>query len=126
MCNKIVVEKANLAWNAAFNDKDLNRLVNMYAENAVLSPGNGEALVGHEEIKALFISFIEAGVHSHGLEIIETSGNDNLLYQVAKWHAKSTAESGEITTFGGITSSVLEKDATGEWLVHSHVWNAAQ
>ena len=120
---KAIATSANAAWNQAFNSADCKALAARYAENATLSPGNGQALLGHAEIEALFQSFIDNGVHNHQLEIITTGGSGNLIYQVAKWSANGAGIDGP--AFGGITSSVLEQSTDGTWLTRAHVWNAA-
>jgi len=120
-----IVTAANAAWNDAFNSRDMEKLAGFYAENATLSPGNGQALVGREAVAGLFRSFIEAGVHSHTLETVEVGGDSNTIFQVAKWSAKGAAADGVTPEFGGITMNVLERNAEGNWITRAHVWNAA-
>ncbi|HYG31847.1 MAG TPA: SgcJ/EcaC family oxidoreductase [Methylophilaceae bacterium] len=119
-----IATAANAAWNDAFNSRDIEKLAGFYAENATLSPGNGQALTGREAIAGLFRSFIEAGVHGHSLETIEVGGDGNTIFQVARWSAKGAPVDGVAPEFGGITMNVLEKDANGNWLTRAHVWNA--
>lgn len=121
---KAIVESANTAWNAAFNKKDAQALAALYAENATLSPGNGEVLKGRAQIAGLFQSFFDAGVNQHTLEIVEVGGAGNTIYQVSKWSAKGAAKDGVAPTFGGVTTSVLEKGKDGKWYATNHVWNA--
>lgn len=121
---KAAVEALNNSWNKAFNSSDAKSLSSLYAENGVLSPGNGKALIGRAEIEGLFKSFFEAGVNSHKLEIVTVDGDDKTLYQVAKWSARGAEKDGVAPTFGGITTSVYKKDASGKWVAQSHVWNA--
>lgn len=119
-----IATSANAAWNEAFNAKSSSDLAQLYAQNATLSPGNGKILVGREAIEGLFRSFIEAGIHDHALEIIEVGGSEKLVYQIARWSAKGVTSDGTESLFGGITTSILEQDASGSWRTRSHVWNA--
>ncbi|MFQ6403241.1 YybH family protein [Methylophilus sp. 'Pure River'] len=121
---KAAIETLNNSWNKAFNSSDAKSLANLYAENGVLSPGNGKALIGRAEIEGLFKSFFDAGVNSHKLEIVTVDGDDKTIYQVAKWSARGAEKDGVSPTFGGITTSVYKKDASGKWVAQSHVWNA--
>ena len=121
---KSIIEAANLAWNQALNTGNINALAALYAENAMVSPGNGLALVGRVEIENLFKSFVENGVHNHTLEVIKVGGNEKVIYQISKWNANGAESNGETPSFGGVTMSVLEKDNDGKWLAQSHVWNA--
>ncbi|PPD12590.1 SgcJ/EcaC family oxidoreductase [Methylophilus sp.] len=122
---KASVETLNNNWNKAFNSADAKSLANLYAENGLLSPGNGKVLNGRAEIEGLFKSFFEAGLNNHKLEIVSVDGDDKTLYQVAKWSARGAEKDGVAATYGGVTTSVYKKDAKGKWVTQSQVWNAA-
>jgi uncharacterized protein (TIGR02246 family) len=121
---KAMVDTLNNSWNQAFNNANSKLLASMYAENAVLSPGNGKVLNGRTEIESLFKSFFEAGLNNHKIEIITVGGSKNTLYQVAKWSASGADKDGVKATYSGITTSTYQKDASGKWIARSHVWNA--
>lgn len=123
---RAIVEQANTAWNQALNGGNAKALSELYREDAILSPGNGQTLVGRAAIATLFQGFVDNGVHNHQLEIIQTGSSGSLIYQVAKWSANGAAAAdGKVPSFGGITTSVLEKSSDGKWQVRSHVWNVA-
>jgi ketosteroid isomerase-like protein len=126
MNNRLIIEAANAEWNKALNSGNVKDLATLYTENAILSPGNGVTLVGRAEIEGLFKSFVDAGVHNHTLEIIELGGSDKMIYQVARWNAQGAEANGETPSFGGITTSVLEQSADGNWVACTHVWNVNQ
>jgi uncharacterized protein (TIGR02246 family) len=121
---KAMVETLNNNWNQAFNNANPKLLASMYAENAVLSPGNGKVLNGRTEIENLFKSFFEAGLNNHKIEIVTTGGDKKTLFQVAKWSASGAEKDGVKATYSGITTSTYQKDANGKWVARSHVWNA--
>lgn len=122
---KTTVEAANKTWNAALNGGNAKALSELYAEDATLSAGDGKTLVGRAAIEKLFQGFVSNGVHNHTLEIISAGGSGKTIYQVAKWNANGAEANGKAPSFGGITMSVMEKNAAGVWLIRSHVWNAA-
>lgn len=122
---KATVESLNASWNQALNSGNAHALAQLYAEDALLSPGNGQVLTGRAEIEKLFQGFVDGGVHNHTLEIVKVGGNDKTLYQVARWNANGAEKDGKKPSFGGITTSVFEKDVNGKWVARSHVWNAA-
>lgn len=76
---KATIETLNNSWNKAFNNSDAKLLASLYAENGVLSPGNGKTLNGRAEIEGLFKSFFEAGLNNHKLEIVTVDGDDKTL-----------------------------------------------
>ena len=126
MKNRSIIEAANTEWNNALNSGNVKELAALYAENATLSPGNGKTLVGRAEIENLFKGIVEVGVHNHTLEIIEVGGSDKMIYQIARWNAQGAETSGEVPTFGGITTSVFEQSSNGNWLARTHIWNVNQ
>ncbi len=119
-----ILEKLNNNWNQAFNNANAALLASMYAERAVLSPGNGKILNGRTEIKNLFKSFFEAGLNNHKIEIVTAGGDEKSLYQVAKWSASGAEKDGVKATYSGVTTSTYQKDANGKWVASSHIWNA--
>ena len=119
------IESINTTWNQALNGGNAAALAALYAEDAKLSPGNGETIVGRAEIEKLFQSFIDNGVHNHAIDIIEVGGNNHLADQVARWSANGAETDGKTPAFGGILMGVLEKQANGTWLARSHVWNVS-
>jgi uncharacterized protein (TIGR02246 family) len=126
MNNRSIIEAANALWNKALNSGSVKELAALYTENATLSPGNGLTLAGRAEIEGLFKSFVDAGVHNHKLEIVEVGGSDKMIYQVARWNAQGAEANGETPSFGGVTTSVLEQSADGNWLTRTHIWNVNQ
>jgi uncharacterized protein (TIGR02246 family) len=118
-----VVESVNTAWNNTFNRGDSAALSRLYAENATLSPGNGETLVGQEQIANLFKSFIDNGVHNHSIETIEAYRDNKQIVQIGKWRAEGVNDKQEAISFGGVLMTVIEKNSDGVWLTRSHIWN---
>ena len=119
-----VIESLNSTWNDTFNGGDAAAVAALYAEDATLSPGNGQTLVGRAEIENLFKSFIDAGVHNHTIEIIAAHGNGDFAYEVAKWSANGAEQDGAKPTFGGILVNVFRRGDDGKWQSQTHVWNA--
>tara|TARA_R110002050_G_scaffold9504_1_gene33046 strand:+ start:192583 stop:193041 length:459 start_codon:yes stop_codon:yes gene_type:complete len=118
-----IVASVNATWNATFNSGDSIALAALYAEDATLSPGNGEILVGHQQIGDLFKSFFDNGVNNHAIETINTYRNANQIVQVGKWQADGVNDKKETITFGGVLMTVIEQNSDGKWLTQSHVWN---
>lgn len=118
-----LAKKMNDRWNAAFNRGDAGALADLYAENAIVSPGNGETLRGREAIEKLFQGYFDNGVQDHSIRLIEARQTGDELYEVAEWQAHGTDENGERTTFGGILVIIFQRDDEGNWQSRYHVWN---
>ncbi|WP_438970379.1 YybH family protein [Methylophaga sp.] len=118
-----IVKNANQQWNSALNDGKIDRLVTLYAEDATLSPGNGEVLKGHAEIEKLFAGFIQNGVHNHQIETIDVMATDKQITQLAYWQANGVDAEQNTVQFGGVLGIVFEKNNADEWKMKSHIWN---
>ena len=118
-----ILQSVNDKWNTTFNSGDSTMLATLYTENATLSPGNGEVLVGQEQISGLFKSFIDNGVHNHTIETIEAYRDNKQIVQLGKWRAEGVNDKQEAISFGGILMTVIEQNSDGIWLTRSHVWN---
>jgi len=120
-----VATQANAAWDAAFKTGDAAQLAALYAEDAIVSPGNGQLVQGRDAIAGLFKGFFEAGLREHRLELLQVGGDGRRVWQVSRWQASGAGADGSALRFGGITTSVLELGSDGRWRGRSHVWNAA-
>lgn len=118
-----ILESVNSTWNATFNSGDSKALAKLYTEDATLSPGNGELLIGQQQISDLFKSFIDNGVHNHSIETTKVYRSGNQIVQVGKWQADGVNDKKEAITFGGVIVTVIEQNSDGKWLTQSHVWN---
>lgn len=118
-----ILASVNATWNTTFNSGDSAKLAALYAEDATLSPGNGEVLVGHQQIGHLFKSFMDNGVNNHSIETINAYRKDNQIVQLGRWQADGINDKKESITFGGVLMTVIEQDSDGKWLTQSHVWN---
>ncbi len=121
-----VIEMLNDKWNRAFNSGKPELVGELYDQGAILSPGNGEFLVGRVAIEDLFRGFIDNGVHNHTIEIIETHQDGNTMYEVSKWSAHGQEENGKKPVFGGIFVNIFHVDENGKWKSHLHTWNLSE
>jgi uncharacterized protein (TIGR02246 family) len=121
-----ILQSVNDTWNSTFNSGDSRALAQLYTKNATLSPGNGEVLVGQENIGNLFESFITNGVHNHSIETLEFYHSNKQIVQIGRWQADGVNEKQENISFGGVLMTVIEQNADGKWIIRSHVWNMGQ
>lgn len=120
-----VVTEANLAWNTAFNQGNADELAGLYADDATVSPGNGEVLDSNEEITGLFESFFEMGLQNHTIEPVNIYNDGDQVVQLAEWSAEMIDSNGENQQVGGVLMTVLSPEGE-DWQVQSHIWNMAE
>jgi len=120
-----VVEQANQQWNHAFNEGKIDQLVDLYSADAIMSPGNGAVLEGHDAIEQLFTGFKQNGVHNHQIENINVIANDDQITQVAYWQAEGINADNQAIKFGGVLTLTLQQNESNQWQIESQVWNMA-
>lgn len=112
------IEELNDTWNQAFAKQNARALAALYADDAVVSPGNGTVVRGRDAIQTLFQSFFDAGLARHSIEVVQARGHGPTLDQVANWSA-----SGGNLSFKGVLATHHERTREGRWELVSHVWN---
>ncbi len=64
-------------------------------------------------------------MHNHQITSIASYTSEGQISQLANWSADVENEAGETVTYQGVLITVLQKNADGEWLLASHIWNMA-
>lgn len=113
----------NREWNRLFNSEQAGQLADLYAEDALVSPANGNVIKGREAIRKLFDSYFENGFDQHRLSVIKADGGENWFYEVAEWGVTGAPQNAVIPYYEGIVTLVFKKNDDGEWRIHSHTWN---
>lgn len=114
----------NTAFDSAFNSKNVAGIVALYAADAHVMPAPaGDVVSGRAAIETFFSGLINAGVIDHKLTLTEAVEDGNLAYQRGKWAGAMVDEAGARQTFGGNVHLVYRKQADGNWLAVTHIWN---
>jgi uncharacterized protein (TIGR02246 family) len=99
----------------AFNARDIDALVALYEDDAVLVPQTGQRATGHKEIREALLGFLSAfqTVDLRARGIIE-HGQTALVYPEFTLHG--TGEAGAPVTLEGRGTEVLRRQNCGSWL----------
>lgn len=116
--------KLNQQFDTAFNSKNVAAIAALYAEDAIVMPAPaGQPVKGRQAAADFFGGLIQAGVIEHSLTMKETIVTDTLATQVGQWAAAMVGEDGVKQQFGGNVQVVFQKQADGQWLAVTHIWN---
>jgi len=114
----------NQQFDAAFNSKNAQAIAALYAADAIVMPAPAGAVVkGRQAVAEFFGGLIQAGVIEHALTMKEAIVTDTLATQAGNWAAALIGEDGVKQQFGGNVQVVFQKQADGQWLAVTHIWN---
>lgn len=108
-------------WNTAYNAGDIDKIVALYSEDAVVMPPNVPALVGREALKAYLVKDA-AAAKAAGLTAKDGTSSVGLSGDLA-WHAGSSSVV-DATGKTVETGSYLEvwRRTNGQWLMVRDMW----
>jgi len=114
----------NQQFDAAFNSKNTAAIAALYADSAIVMPAPaGQPVKGRQAIADFFGGLIQAGVIEHALTMKDVIVTDTLATQTGNWAAAMIGEDGVKQQFGGNVQVVFQKQADGQWLAVTHIWN---
>lgn len=121
---QVKLSAINAAFDAAFNTKQVQKITQLYDENAVVLPAPaGVPVKGLKAIEAFFGGLITAGVIEHKLTLTQAVQDGNLAYQIGQWGGAMVNAEGAKQTFGGNVQLIYHKQTNGDWKAISHIWN---
>jgi ketosteroid isomerase-like protein len=116
--------KLNQQFDAAFNSRNVAAIAALYAEDAIVMPAPaGQPVKGRQAAADFFGGLIQAGVIEHALTMTEAVASETLATQAGQWSAAMIGEDGARQQFGGNVQVVFQKQADGQWLAVTHIWN---
>lgn len=109
-------------WTDAYNAGDVDKIVALYTDDAVVMPSNTPALVGHAAIKD-FLTKDTAAAKSAGLTAKDGVSDVGISGDLA-WHAGSSSivdASGKTVETGKYVE--VWRHINGKWLIVRDIWN---
>ena len=104
---------------AAFNAKDITKILDMYAESSVFMPPNEPIIRGKDALRQFYENLVtRQGASDLKMEISEVAGHGTLAYQSGTYEMKRGAGRDR-----GKYLFVIRKMANG-WKFHYTMWNS--
>ena len=109
------------AFLAAFNAKDITKILDMYAESSVFMPPNEPIIRGKDALRQFYENLVNRqGASDLKMEISEVAGHGPLAYQSGTYEMAVKRGSGRDR---GKYLFVIRKMANG-WKFHYTMWNS--
>jgi ketosteroid isomerase-like protein len=107
------------AFVAAFNGKDIAKILDMYAENSVFMPPNEPIIRGKDALRHFYENLVtRQGASDLKMDISEVAGHGTLAYQSGTYEMKRGPGRDR-----GKYLFVIRKMANG-WKFHYTMWNS--
>ena len=117
------VRAARAAWDEAYSAGDLDRLMELYTEDAVSMAPGFPASVGREAIEADLGGFLAEHDTQHDTDIQDIVVEGDLALERAAYTDEITPRGGEAFTEHGKHIVVYRRGADGAWRVLWEIWN---
>lgn len=119
------IRAADTALQKAVADKDLERIVSFYAEEAVMLPTAEPIVVGKSAIREEWqhILSIPRFQNNSSLTRIDVSSSGDMAYSMGTYVATMLGEAGNSATEPGKWLSVWKRQADGSWRIVVDTYN---
>ena len=121
-----VAEKTAAEWNAAFERGQIDAIVSLYEDNAMLLQPNGVVAHGGSEIRAFWQKLIGQGEYAMDIVSVRAAQNGTVAAAV-RFSDVKTLENGNHQRlhyrYDGVVYSVLRQQSDGRWKAEVQRWD---
>ncbi len=121
--DQAVLHAGTTSWLAAYNAGDVDRIVALYAKDAVVTPPHAPAVTGLAAIRSYLTADI-AGAKAAGVTLVDGKSDTGVSGDLG-WHSgslKVTDKSGATVDTGHYMEIWNRID--GKWLITRDIWNS--
>ena len=111
------------AFVKAFNDKAIDQVLSIYAENSVFMPPNQPIIRGKDALRTFYDDLLKTGATNLKIDVAEVSGHGPLAYQSGSYEMDVKGASGAMAHDRGKYLFVLRK-LGDTWRYEYTVWNS--
>jgi uncharacterized protein (TIGR02246 family) len=121
--DEAALKAATVTWIESYNTGDVEKMVALYAEDAVLMPPHAPVANGHTAIRA-FLTTETAGAKAAGVKLVPGTSTAGVAGDTG-WESGSytVTDASGATVDSGSYMSVSHK-SNGKWLYHRDTWNS--
>lgn len=114
-----VIRKNAVELTSAFNDKQVDKVVELYADNSIFMPPNAPSLRGREPLKSFYSDMIAKGATNLQLEPEEVGGHGPLAFESGTYtvtYASGGRDRGKYLR--------LLRNTQGTWRTEKTIWSS--
>jgi ketosteroid isomerase-like protein len=111
------------AFVKAFNDKAVDQVLAIYAENSVFMPPNQPIIRGKDALRTFYDDLLKSGAGNLTMDVAEVSGHGPLAYQSGTYEMDVKSAAGAPSRDRGKYLFVLRR-LNDTWRYEYTVWNS--
>lgn len=113
-------------WNSAIEQGDIDQIMKLYADNAMVLQPNGNVSRTREEIRSFWLNVLDSNNGHYSFNLSDIISNRKSIVLAAKWSADSNLRSASASTrrtrYDGTMTNVLTKQDDGSWKAQVQRW----
>lgn len=119
------IRELDKAWSQAAHDKDLDKTVSYYADDASVLPFSAPIATGKDQIRQLWQHLQSAPGYALTFtpNKIDVSKSHDMAYDIGTFELKMNDAQGNPTTAVGKYVVAWKKSAQGQWKVEADIFN---
>lgn len=120
---RAAIERVGKAFTDAYARGDIAAVANMYAEDAIAFPPDGDMVKGRPAIEAMWKGVRDMGITSLDFEVIDVVSSGNLAAETGKATLHVRGVGSQETTVT-VKYVVVYKKTGGTWKLYRDIWNS--
>ena len=121
---KTAIDNQNRAYADFYNNKQVQKLVELHTINATVMPPNSKMVKGREEIMKKLNNDVQIGEQDIKFETLELIVANDLAYETGLYNLNVKPKKGEPFNDKGKYIVIWKKDSDGQWLMEIDIWNS--
>jgi ketosteroid isomerase-like protein len=117
------IRQQHEAFVAAFNTKEVSKILDMYAENSVFMPPNQPIIRGKDALRQFYEQLFRQGASDLRMDVAEVAGHGTLAYQSGTYEMALKPATGPAGRDRGKYLFVIRKMGNG-WKYNYTMWNS--
>jgi ketosteroid isomerase-like protein len=114
-------------WNLALEQRDLDLIMTLYADNAIVLEPNGHVSRTRDAIRSFWRSVLNSANVEYSFDVDQIQKSTSKIVLAAKWFNRSqlsaTAPGSVHRTYDGKMTNVLVRQDDGTWKAQVQRWN---
>jgi ketosteroid isomerase-like protein len=123
MKDQAVIRERTEAFVKAFNEKSVDQVLAIYAENSVFMPPHQPIIRGKDALRTFYDELLKSGATNLKIDVSEVSGHGPLAYQSGTYEMDVKSASGTASHDRGKYLFILRKLGDA-WRYEYTVWNS--